>query len=74
MKTAQMKLKVKRMTEEIIKSNTTLIICPASLMGQWEREVVNKVIKGFKKAASTYLSIMATKGSALRAHLPDMIL
>ena len=33
-------------TEEIVKSNTTLIICPASLIGQWEREVENRVKKG----------------------------
>ena len=28
---------------DLVKSETTLIICPASLIGQWEKEVENKV-------------------------------
>merc|ERR1719300_857735 len=28
---------------DLVKSDTTLIICPASLIGQWEKEVENKV-------------------------------
>ena len=28
---------------DLVKSNTTLIICPASLLGQWEKEVENMV-------------------------------
>merc|ERR1711952_78787 len=28
---------------DLVDSNTTLIICPASLLGQWEKEVENKV-------------------------------
>jgi len=27
---------------DLVKSETTLIICPASLIGQWEKEVENK--------------------------------
>lgn len=28
---------------DLVKSDTTLLICPASLIGQWEKEVENRV-------------------------------
>merc|ERR1712059_109720 len=32
-----------KMPGNLVKSTSTLIICPASLIGQWEKEVENKV-------------------------------
>jgi len=43
----------------LIKTKTTLIICPASLIGQWENEVKNKVKSG-------YLRVMVYHGAAAR--------
>ena len=31
---------------QLVRSKTTLIVCPASLMGQWEKEVDNRVKSG----------------------------
>merc|ERR1711892_1168544 len=31
--------------DDLVKSTSTLIVCPASLIGQWEREVESKVIR-----------------------------
>jgi len=31
---------------DLVKSKTTLIVCPASLLGQWEKEVENRVKSG----------------------------
>jgi len=57
----------------LIKTRTTLIICPASLLGQWDNEIKNKVKSGTLKAL-VYHGAKARNATAREMSRYDVII
>ncbi|XP_023338911.1 transcription termination factor 2 isoform X2 [Eurytemora carolleeae] len=57
----------------LVKTRTTLIVCPASLMGQWENEIKNKVKSGIL-CVLVYHGAGARKSSAREMSRYDVII